>query len=78
MSVPRILISNLARTKLFVFFFQKAQSKKGKAAEKSPQDEMAPPTPGSDPTQLDAQITKQGDKVRDLKKEKAPKVGAYI
>ena len=59
---------------LFYFSsFQKLQSQKGKAAEKSPQDEQPPPA-GADVSQLNADITEQGNKVRDLKAAKAPKV----
>ena len=48
------------------------QSKKGKAAEKS-QDELPPAAP-ADVSQLYAEITDQGNKVRDLKSAKASKV----
>ena len=55
---------------------QKAQSKKGKAAEKSPQEEQPPKLVGSTAVNdLDNQIRAQGDQVRQLKENKAPKVG---
>ena len=55
---------------------QKAQSKKGKAAEKSPQDEQPPTQPGGgNADKLNDEITAQGNKVRDLKAAKAAKVG---
>jgi hypothetical protein len=58
---------------------QKAQSKKGKAAEKSPQDEQPSSAVGSGVTaDLDNQIIAQGDKVRELKTKKAPKVRAFF
>ncbi|XP_021340016.1 bifunctional glutamate/proline--tRNA ligase-like, partial [Mizuhopecten yessoensis] len=53
---------------------EKAQSKKGKSAEKSPQDEKAPSVPGgSSAADLDTKICAQGEQVRKLKTEKAPK-----
>ncbi|XP_053376330.1 bifunctional glutamate/proline--tRNA ligase-like [Mercenaria mercenaria] len=60
---------------------EKAQSKKGKAAEKSPQEEIPPAQPGAtDVTRLNDQITEQGTKVRDLKAAKAfkPEVDAAV
>ena len=50
---------------------EKAQSKKGKAAEKSPQEETAPAI--NDPAQLNAKISDAGNKVRELKSQKAAK-----
>ena len=59
------------------FCWQKAQSKKGKAAEKSPLDEQ-PPTPVAggkrDAATINQDIAAQGDKIRQLKAEKAAKV----
>ncbi|KAH3856986.1 hypothetical protein DPMN_099583, partial [Dreissena polymorpha] len=61
---------------------ERAQSQKGKAAEKSPQDEVArpldtppakPPSSTPSPSQLYGQVTEQGDRVRDLKAAKADK-----
>ncbi|XP_070181342.1 bifunctional glutamate/proline--tRNA ligase-like isoform X2 [Littorina saxatilis] len=53
---------------------EKAQSKKGKAAEKSPQDEQPPQQVGSAAVNdLDNQIRAQGEQVRQLKTNKAPK-----
>lgn len=53
---------------------EKAQSKKGKAAEKSPQEEQPPSKPVSgDVSDLDAKIAEQGNKVRELKGKKAAK-----
>ena len=57
---------------------QKAQSKKGKSAEKSPQDELPPSEPSVDVSQLDANITEQGNKVRRLKDAKASKVSWFL
>ncbi|XP_069699060.1 bifunctional glutamate/proline--tRNA ligase [Periplaneta americana] len=51
---------------------EKAQSAKGKQAEKSPQEEVGPSIP-SDATKLNEQIQQQGDVVRKLKSEKAAK-----
>ncbi len=61
-----------------------AQSKKGKAAEKSPQEETAPTKlppggdavsgAGTDADALDRRIAQQGERVRQLKGQKAPKV----
>ncbi|XP_013406588.1 bifunctional glutamate/proline--tRNA ligase isoform X2 [Lingula anatina] len=51
---------------------EKAQSKKGKAAEKSPQEEQPPALTG-DAAELDKKITDQGNKVRELKGQKAAK-----
>lgn len=55
---------------------QRAQSAKGKAAEKSPQEEQPPAAPASsgDAATIDQQITDQGNKIRRLKGEKAAKV----
>ncbi|XP_071078966.1 bifunctional glutamate/proline--tRNA ligase-like [Haliotis cracherodii] len=53
---------------------EKAQSKKGKSAEKSPQDEQPPSELSSiSVVDLDNNIRAQGDLVRKLKSEKAPK-----
>jgi hypothetical protein len=52
--------------------FQKSQSKKGKAAEKSPQEETPPSK--VDVVDLYNRITSQGGRVRNLKMEKAKKV----
>lgn len=52
---------------------QKAQSKKGKEAEKSPQDEQ-PPNKMETALELDQKISAQGVKIRQLKADKAPKV----
>ena len=49
------------------------QSKKGKAAEKSPQEETSPGLPRAVPD-LYQQITEHGDTVRKLKAAKASKV----
>ena len=56
-------------------FFQRAQSGKGKAAEKSPQDEKAPTAMGGAAVELNGKIVDQGNRVRQLKTEKAAKVG---
>lgn len=54
---------------------QKAQSKKGKGAEKSPQDEQPPnKMESSTALELDQKISAQGVKIRQLKADKAPKV----
>ncbi|XP_056021865.1 bifunctional glutamate/proline--tRNA ligase-like isoform X2 [Ostrea edulis] len=50
---------------------EKSQSKKGKAAEKSPPD--TPSSSGIDLVDLDKRIRGQGERVRDLKSKKAPK-----
>ena len=63
---------------VIVLCWQKAQSKKGKSAEKSPQEEVAPSPPGTDVAQLNDSITQQGAKVRDLKAAKANKVSFSI
>ena len=56
-------------------YLQNAQSKKGKAAEKSPQTETAPSAPGgASIVDLYDKITAQGNKVRDLKAKKVAKV----
>ena len=48
---------------------------KGKSAEKSPQDESAPTKiGGGDAAELNQKITDQGNKVRQLKGQKAAKV----
>ncbi|KAK2184184.1 hypothetical protein NP493_277g03032 [Ridgeia piscesae] len=54
---------------------ERAQSAKGKAAEKSPQDEQPPATVASsgNAAAIDQQITDQGNKIRQLKGEKAAK-----
>ncbi|PVD25555.1 hypothetical protein C0Q70_13211 [Pomacea canaliculata] len=53
---------------------EKAQNKKGKAAEKSPLEEQPPEKVGSVAVaELDSRIRSQGDKVRQLKTDKAPK-----
>ncbi|KAJ8309483.1 hypothetical protein KUTeg_014357 [Tegillarca granosa] len=54
---------------------EQKQSKKGKAAEKSPQEEKPPKSVGTSVNlvDLDNRITSQGDRVRKLKGEKAPK-----
>ena len=55
--------------------FQKAQSKKGKSAEKSPQEEEAPTKfAANNAVELNQKITDQGNKVRQLKGAKAAKV----
>jgi len=59
---------------------QQAQSQKGKAAEKSPQTE-AIPTPGigskSDVNVINLAIGEQGNKIRQLKADKADKVNQF-
>lgn len=54
---------------------EQKQSKKGKSAEKSPQEEKPPKSVGStvNLVDLDNRITAQGERVRKLKGEKAPK-----
>lgn len=52
---------------------QLIQDKKGKAAEKSPQEETVSGL-SSTPTGLHDQIVQQGNRVRQLKSEKAAKV----
>jgi bifunctional glutamyl/prolyl-tRNA synthetase len=52
---------------------QAAQSKKGKAAEKSPQEESAPSVVGGDAASVNELIIAQGNTVRDLKAAKAGK-----
>ncbi|CAB3368587.1 Hypothetical predicted protein [Cloeon dipterum] len=53
---------------------EKLQSAKGKAAEKSPQEEQKPaPSTGNEAAAIDNSIKQQGDKVRQLKSEKASK-----
>ena len=60
-------------------FLQKAQSKKGKVAEKSPQEEQLPSGPlKGDATVLNQKIIDQGNVVRKLKGDKAPKVCDWI
>jgi len=57
--------------------YQKAQSKKGKVAEKSPQEEQLPSGPlTTDAGGLNQKIMDQGNVVRKLKGDKAPKVGS--
>lgn len=51
---------------------EKATSAKGKAAEKSPEDEGAPPV-SNDPASISSLIQSQGELVRQLKAEKAEK-----
>lgn len=55
------------------FSEQLVQDKKGKAAEKSPQEETVSEL-GSTPASLHDQIVQQGNRVRQLKSEKAAKV----
>lgn len=63
------------RTFTKMSILQKAQNKKGKAAEKSPLEEQPPEKVGSVAVaELDSRIHSQGDKVRQLKTDKAPKV----
>ncbi|XP_064604056.1 bifunctional glutamate/proline--tRNA ligase-like [Liolophura sinensis] len=53
---------------------EKSQSKKGKKAEKSPQDETPPSLPSSsNAVELDNKIKQQGEKIRKLKSDKAEK-----
>jgi len=53
---------------------QKLQSSRGKSAEKSPQEEQKS-TPGdNDAVLLDNLVKLQGDKIRQLKTDKATKV----
>ncbi|XP_059478554.1 bifunctional glutamate/proline--tRNA ligase [Neocloeon triangulifer] len=53
---------------------EKLQSAKGKSAEKSPQEEQKPtPGGGNEASRLDAAIKQQGDRVRQIKSEKASK-----
>ena len=62
-----------------VCLLQKAQSQKGKAAEKSPQEEKAPTVSMSTDTDtLNSQITDQGNKIRKLKEAKAPQVSGRM
>jgi hypothetical protein len=57
---------------------QKAQSAKGKLAEKSPQEETGSSVT-ADASRLNELVTEQGDLVRKLKSQKASKVGVcYI
>ena len=56
-----------------LFSPQAAQSKKGKKAEKSPQEETAPSPVGGDAASINQQIIDQGNVVRKLKGEKAGK-----
>ena len=60
--------------------FQRAQSAKGKASEKSPVEEQPPTTPasGSDAATIDQQIADQGNRIRILKGEKAAKVCSLV
>lgn len=59
-------------------WLQKAQSKKGKKAEKSPQDESPPSLPSNNnAVELDNKIKQQGEKIRKLKADKADKVNIY-
>ena len=59
--------------------FQKAQNMKGKSAEKSPQDEVAPSKiGGGNAAELNQKITDQGNKVRQLKGQKAAKVCNFV
>ena len=55
---------------------QRGQSRKGKSAEKSPQEEFGSSIP-SDASRLNEQVVQQGDVVRKLKSEKASKVLNY-
>lgn len=59
-------------------FLQKAQSKKGKAAEKSPKDENPPSSINLDVVDLYNRTKAQGERVRNLKTEKAKKVSGYF
>ena len=55
---------------------QKARSQKGKAAEKSPQEEEAPSAVRwADVNVLNQKITDQGNLIRKMKQDKADKVG---
>jgi hypothetical protein len=56
---------------------QKAQSAKGKLAEKSPQEEVGPSI-AADASRLNELIVQQGDVVRKVKSEKASKVLNYV
>lgn len=56
---------------------QRAQSAKGKSAEKSPLEEIGS-TLTTDAGRLNELILQQGDLVRKLKSEKASKVSNYI
>ena len=57
-------------------YLQKAQSKKGKAAEKSPKDENPPSN--FDVVDLYNRTKAQGERVRNLKTEKAKKVSGHF
>lgn len=54
--------------------FQLAQDKKGKAAEKSPQEEIAPASAIQGTKSIHEQIVEQGNRIRELKTAKAAKV----
>lgn len=66
-------ISFINKNYSYFCIVQKATSAKGKAAEKSPEDEVAP-TVSNDPATISSLIQSQGDRVRQLKTEKADKV----
>jgi hypothetical protein len=59
--------------KIMLSFSQKAQSAKGKSAEKSPQEEIGSSLTAN-ASRLNDLIIEQGDLVRKLKSEKASKV----
>ena len=64
---------------LFLCCLQKAQSRKGKAAEKSPQNEQAPSsTDVANVAELDQRIADVGNKIRQLKAAKAPKASVLF
>lgn len=60
--------------KIIYCILQKAQSKKGKAAEKSPQEETAPSVGGGNVVDLFNRVKAQGERVKKLKTENAKKV----
>ena len=65
---------HLTQPNLYVSCQQAAQNKKGKAAEKSPQQEQPPSSASSaGAIDLNNKIVAQGDKIRNLKSAKAPK-----
>jgi len=72
-AVKQVCVSPLMMT--FFFILQAAQSKKGKAAEKSPAEETAKPIEmAADVKLVKEQIETQGQKVRKMKATGAAKV----
>jgi len=72
MAVKQVCVSPLMKT---FFILQAAQSKKGKAAEKSPAEETAKPIEmAADVKLVKEQIETQGQKVRKMKATGAAKV----